>query len=131
MEKETKRYRVRPKRYLCFSPEEAVNTGISVGEETVEELLLIKGLVFGSLLYASIREIDEYELMKMSVEERKERLFDSRKEAVKYISENNTDGTLYLYGVKEIRSVPREMIGEFERGSSGIIDELQKFNKRD
>ncbi|MCM8761743.1 MAG: hypothetical protein NC905_07720 [Candidatus Omnitrophica bacterium] len=130
MENEIKRYRVRPKRYLCLSPEEAVSTGITIGEETVEELLLIKGLLFGSLLYASIREIDEYELMKIPVEERKERLFDSRKEAARYISENNTDGTLVLYGVKEIKSISRENIGTFEStGTSQVLNELKKFEK--
>lgn len=121
---EIKRYRVRPKVYLCLSPEEAVNTGITVGEETVEELTLVRGVFLGSLLYASIREMDESELMKIPVVERKERLFDSRKEAVNYISENNTDGTLTLYGVKEIKSVPREKIGDFEGYSSSVMDEL-------
>lgn len=130
MARETRRYRVRPKLYLCLSPEEAVSTGITVGEEMVEELLLVKGFILGSLMYASIREIDEYELQKIPVEERKERLFDSRKEAVKYISENNSDGTLYLYGVKEIKCISRENIGSFEDAiPSLILGELKKFER--
>ncbi|HPP30312.1 MAG TPA: hypothetical protein PLE69_05260 [bacterium] len=130
MEKEIKRYRVRPKHYLCLSPEEAVSTGITVGEETVEELFLIKGQLFRCLMYASIREIYEGDLMKLSVQERKERLFDSRKEAIRYISENNTDGTLALYGVKEIKSISRENIGTFESmGTPQVLDELKKFER--
>jgi len=130
MEKEIKRYRVRPKTYLCISPEEAVATGITVGEETVEEFFLVKGQLFGCLMYASIRCISEEDLMKMSVEERKERLFNTRKEAVRYISENNTDGTLALYGVKDIKSISRENIGVFENtASSQIFGELKKFEK--
>ena len=130
MEKEVKRYRVSPKHYLCLSPEEAVSTGITVGEETVEELSLTKGLVLGSLFYASIRGIDEYELMKIPVQERKEVLFNSRKEAARYIAENNSDGTLYLYSVKDIKSVPRENIGNLEDTVPlGILEELKKFGQ--
>ena len=68
--------------------------------------------------------------MKLSVQERKERLFDSRKEAIRYISENNTDGTLALYGVKEIKSISRENIGTFESmGTPQVLDELKKFER--
>ena len=130
MEKEIKRYRVRPKVYLCISPEEAVATGITVGEETVEEIILVKGQLFGSLMYASIKCISEGDLIKIPVEERRERLFNTRKEAVRYISENNTDGTLALYGVKDIKSISRENIGVFENtASSQILGELKRFEK--
>jgi hypothetical protein len=83
MDNEVKRYRVSPKEYLCISPEEAVSTGITVGEETVEEIELIRSQGLGYRVYASIRELPEDELAKISVSERKEKLFNSRKEAVR------------------------------------------------
>ncbi|MGI6595978.1 MAG: hypothetical protein GX554_01565 [Elusimicrobia bacterium] len=130
MENGVVRYRVNPRLYLCISPEEAVNIGITAGEESVEAIILEKGAFMGSLFYASIREMDEQDIMNIPVVERNELLFNSRKEAVRYIMRNNLDGTLALYGVRDIKHVPRETIGEFEHPDfSQGLDELKKFDK--
>lgn len=131
MENEVKRYRVSPKQYLCISPEEAVSTGITVGEETVEEITFIRSQGFGYQMYASIRELSEEELQKISVMERKEKLFKNRKEAVRYIAENNLDGTLYLYAVQNTRMVDRSVIGQHENMPvGGFMEQLKGFEKK-
>jgi len=122
---------VSPKEYLCISPEEAVCTGITVGEETVEEIKLIRPHGFGYRLYASIRELPEEELAKIAVSERKEKIFSSKKEAVRYIVENNIDGTLYLYAVKDIRTVQRSEIGQSEDLSvADFMSRIKDFEKK-
>jgi len=132
MEDDVKRYRVRPKQYLCLSPEEAVSTGITVGEETVEEFTLVRSQGFGYRMYASVREISEEELQQIPVSERREKLFENRREAARYIAENNVDGTLYLYAVQDIKSVDRSAIGRFENApsSGGFMEELKTFEKK-
>ena len=54
------RYRVNPRLYLCIS-REAVNIGITAGEESVEAIIA-EGAFMGSLFYASIREMDEQDV---------------------------------------------------------------------
>ena len=129
MEKEEKRYRIRPKRYLCLSPEEAVSTGISTGEQIIEEIKLVRDPGFGYMMYASIRELPESEVMKIPVEERDEFLFESRKEAMRFIKEKGTD-KLHLYGVVETRMVDRREISYDEEPVHGVMDELKKFSNR-
>lgn len=130
MEKEIKRYRIRPKDYLCLTPEEAVTTGISTGEQIVEEILLSREFTLTALMYAAIRNMPEEELRKIPVLERKEKLFESRKEAVRYIKEMGEDLFL-LYVVKETRMFPREEIKWDETSNSidSFLEELKKFEK--
>jgi len=128
MGKEVKRYRIRPKNYLCLSPEEALSTGISTGEQIIEEIKLVRDPGFGYTMYASIRELSESEVMKIPVEERMEFLFESRKEAIRFIKEKGTD-ILHLYGVVETKMVDRREISYDEGPVSDVIDELKKFEK--
>lgn len=130
MEKEIKRYRIRPKDYLCLTPEEAVTTGISTGEQIVEEILLSREFTLTALMYAAIRNMPEEELRKIPVLERKEKLFESRKEAVRYIKEMGEDLFL-LYVVKETRMFPREEIKWDETSNSidSFLEELKEFEK--
>ena len=128
MEREIKRYRIRPKVYLCLSPEEALSTGISTGEQIVEEIDLVLNPGIGYFMYAAIRNLDETQIRKIPVNERGERIFESRREAVRYIRENSSD--FLLYGVRETKMVPREEISrEPEPSSEDFLKELQKFNK--
>ena len=128
MEREIKRYRIRPKVYLCLSPEEALSTGISTGEQIVEEIDLVLNPGIGYFMYAAIRNLDETQIRKIPVNERGERIFESRREAVRYIRENSPD--FLLYGVRETKMVPREEISrEPEPSSEDFLKELQKFNK--
>ena len=128
MEREIKRYRIRPKVYLCLSPEEALSTGISTGEQIVEEIDLVLNPGIGYFMYAAIRNLDETQIKKIPVNERGEKIFESRREAVRYIRENSPD--FLLYGVRETKMVPREEISrEPEPSSEDFLKELQKFNK--
>lgn len=129
MEREIKRYRVRPKVYLCLSPEEAISTGISTGEQIVEEIDLILNPGIGYFMYAAIRNLDEIQIKKIPITERGEKIFESRREAVKYIRENSPN--FLLYGVRETKMVPREEISREpeELSSEDFLKELQKFNK--
>jgi len=128
MEREIKRYRIRPKKYLCLSPEETISTGISTGEQILEEIKIVRDPRFGYMLYASIRELPESEVMKIPVEERMEFLFESRKEAIRFIKEKGID-ILHLYGVVETKMIDRREISYDEGPVSGVIDELKKFEK--
>ncbi|MCM8771473.1 MAG: hypothetical protein NC926_08480 [Candidatus Omnitrophica bacterium] len=130
MEKEVKRYRIRPKTYLCLTPEEALKTGISTGEQIVEEILLAREITLSAYMYGVIRNLSEEELRKIPVLERKERLFESRREAIKYIKENGEDLFL-LYVVKETKMVPREEIkwDEIDITVDEFLEELKKFEK--
>jgi len=102
MEREIKRYRIRPKPYLCVSPEEALSTGISTGEQIVEEIDLVLNPGIGYFMYAAIRNLDETQIRKIPVSERGEKIFESRREAVKYIRENSGfDGAVVVEKVRE------------------------------
>jgi hypothetical protein len=114
MEGETKRYRISPKEYLCITPEEAVSTGITIGEEMLEEIAFVRAQGFGYSMYASIREISMEKLKESSVSERNEKLFSNRRDALKYIAENNEDNSLFLYAVKDKKMVDRREIGRSE-----------------
>jgi hypothetical protein len=132
MEKEVKRYRVRPKDYLCLTPEEALTTGITTGEQIVEEILLAREFTFTSYMYAAIRNLPEEELKKIDVMERKEKLFESRKEAVRYIKENG-ENLFLLYVVKETKLFPREEIkwDKIENSIDNFLEEIKKFEKKE
>lgn len=130
MEGEIKRYRISPKQYLCITPEEAVSTGITVGEEMLEEITLIRSQGFGYSRYASIREMPMNKLKEIAMSERKEKLFDNRKEAVRYIAENNADNSLFLYAVKDTRMVDRREIGQTEdMPVEDFMSQLKDFDK--
>ncbi|MCM8767969.1 MAG: hypothetical protein NC816_01660 [Candidatus Omnitrophica bacterium] len=130
MEKEIKRYRIRPKVYLCLSPEEALKTGISTGEQIIEEILLSREFTFSAIMYAAIRNLPEDELKKIPVLERGEELFESRREVIKYIKEKGEDLFL-LYVVKETKMFPKEEIkwDETENKIDDFLSQLKEFEK--
>ncbi len=130
MEKEIKRYRIRPKVYLCLSPEEALKTGISTGEQIIEEILLSREFTFSAIMYAAIRNLPEDELKKIPVLERGEELFESRREVIKYIKEKGKDLFL-LYVVKETKMFPKEEIkwDETENKIDDFLSQLKEFEK--
>jgi len=131
MENEVKRYRVSPKTYLCVTPEEAISTGITVGEEMLEEITLVRTQGFGYSMYASVREMPVDKLAGIPVSERGEKLFDSRREAARYIAENNSDSSLFLYGVKDTRMVDRREIAQKEDTPvADFMDQLKDFEKK-
>ena len=130
MERETKRYRIRPKDYLCLTPEEALTTGISTGEQIVEEVFLVREFTLSAYMYAAIRNLSEEELKKIPVLERKEKLFESRREAIRYIKENG-ENLFLLYVVKEIKMFSKEEIkwSEVEDSIDTFLEEIKKFEK--
>jgi hypothetical protein len=130
MEREIKRYRIRPKDYLCITPEEALKTGISTGEQIVEEVFLVREFTLTAYMYAAIRNLPEEELKKIPVIERKEKLFESRKEAIRYIKENG-ENLFLLYVVKETKMFPKEEIkwDEVENSIETFLEEIKKFEK--
>lgn len=129
MGSETKRYRVRPKTYLCLSPEEALHAGISVGEETLEELALVQTSGFGYPMYAAVSSLPEQKLGSMPVEERKEKLFENRRDALRYIKQH-PPGYLNLFGVKDTRTVDRsEITLQDEQPLEDIASELKSFGR--
>ncbi|HOK55818.1 MAG TPA: hypothetical protein PKV21_06895 [bacterium] len=130
MEKEIKRYRIRPKTYLCLTPEEAITTGISTGEQIIEELILVREFTLSAYMYGVTRNLPEEELKKMKVEERGEKLFESRKEAINYLKEKG-EKFFSLYIVKETRMFPREEIkwDETEKSIEDFLSQLKEFEK--
>jgi len=131
MEREVKRYRIRPKTYLCLYPEETMSEGISTGEETLEELVLKASPGFGYSMYAALRDLPEEELGKISVSERNEKLFQGRREASGYIKAHPADN-LFLYGVREVRTLDRSLVSrpEFHGSPDGISEELKSFERK-
>lgn len=130
MDQETIRYRVRTKPYLCLSPEEAVATGITVGEQTVEEVHLVENPGFGYQEYAVVRDAGLEALKKMPVDVRGEKVFSQRREAVGYLDKIGKE-THRLCGVKDTRTIPRNEIGPAEEGTVGdFMQELKKFETK-
>jgi hypothetical protein len=132
-----RRYRIRTKQYLCLTPEEAVTTGITLGEQTIEELALVSLVQnpgFGYHEYAALRTEPEKELRNIPVLERAERSFSSRSEAVQSIR-NSPPGTYELCGVESTRIVARNEVrleprpGE-ETPIEDILGELQAFDRK-
>lgn len=129
MEKEIKRYRIRPKTYLCLTPEEALTTGISTGEQIVEEVLLSREFTLSAIMYGAIRNLPEEEIKKIPVEERGEKLFETRREAVNYVKEKGEDLFL-IYVVKETKMVPREEIRWNDvENIEDFLSQLKEFEK--
>jgi len=131
MAEEIKRYRVRPNAYLCLTPEEALSTGITTGEQIVEELTLVRKPGFGYPEYAAARKESEGVLKKISVLEREEKLFEARSEAVEFVKSNGTE-RYWLCGVRETKTVQRAEIGEIEeQPMEDFMEELKSFEKED
>ena len=125
----TTRYRVRTKQYLCLTPEEALGTGITAGEQIIEQLTLVPNPRFRQYEYAAVRTADEATLRKTPVLERGEKTFETKENAQVYIRTNGRD-TYTLCGVLEAKPVNRSTIGNVETESIGdISEELRAFEK--
>ena len=125
---DVKRYRMWPHKYLCLTPEEALLTGVNVDEDMVEVFLLTRSHEGRYKLHASVRAISYDVLIDTPIMERKEKLFEDREEAVAYIKANNSDGTLFLYGVKEHEEIPRSRIYEEESDSvESFLEQIKGF----
>jgi hypothetical protein len=122
MEGEKKRYRTRVKQTLCLTPHEALATGVSVGGETIEWLLLVPGPLVAPG-YAAIRTEPEDVLAKLTPTERGERFFAGRMEAMEYIR-GFENGMFRLYGVRETHLVKRENIGAM--GDTGRVEDIMR-----
>ncbi|RKY29664.1 MAG: hypothetical protein DRP67_06200 [Candidatus Omnitrophota bacterium] len=124
------RYRIRTKPYLCLSPAEAINTGITIGEQTVEMVILVKNPGPGYPEYGVIRNMSEEELKKIPVMERGEKVFERRKDAVNYIKTMGSKN-YQLCGVKETRALPREELRiDEEKSVEDFLKELKAFEKK-
>lgn len=135
--KTIRRYRIRTRHFLCISPEEAAGTGITVAEETIEELTLIPNPGLGIfLMFAAIIDKPNDEIEKIPIMKRGELVFERKNEAVHYIKEKG-EGTFILCGVKSTRVVSKDEINESlaNAESSKSIDTqlkyyLKSFDKR-
>ena len=128
MPEEIKRYRIRPKTYLCLYPEEALSSGISTSEETLEELTLVISQGFGYSMYAVLKNLSEEKLREIPIHERGEKVFENRREAVNYIKRQG-DGNFLLYGVTDLKIFDRrEAKMDEENSLNDTMDELKKFN---
>ncbi len=125
---ETKRYRVRPKTFLCLTPQEALASGITIGEETVEELMLAVNPRSATSQYAALLRAGDEVLRAMPVDERQETLFEDRSEAAEFIREHGPD-RYQLYRVTNVRTVDRGEIKDEtqEQPIEDIIDQLKSF----
>lgn len=135
MENLKRRYRIRTRPYLCLTPAEAAGTGVTVSEETIEELLLIPNPGIGvHHLYAVIRDVPENEIKEIPAVRRGELVFEKRADAVRYAKERGEP--FILCAVKSTRMLTQEEISqsfEQEISDSSIekkLKELKDFYRR-
>jgi hypothetical protein len=122
-----RRYRIRGKPYLCLTPEEAVGTGVMVGEESVEEFSLITDIgLFEE--YAAIRKEPEEKLKEMPALERGERYFTARREAVEYLRTKGPEKYL-LAGVKSKRIVQKKELMKTDTEDTGKVEDIENALK--
>ncbi|MCM8805539.1 MAG: hypothetical protein NC825_02250 [Candidatus Omnitrophica bacterium] len=127
-----RRYRIRTRPFLCIDPVEAVETGVTVGEETIEELLLIPNPGLGIYtMYAVVMDQPENEIRNIPVMKRGEIVFEKRSEASHYAKKR---GDPYvLCGVKSTRVVNQDEIEQFRSihpGEDDILKKLKMFDTR-
>ncbi|HOK80868.1 MAG TPA: hypothetical protein PK303_03245 [bacterium] len=135
METTLRRYRIRTRPFLCLDAAEAADTGVTVGEETIEELVLIPNPGFGFYqLYAVIINKPDDEIRNTPVMKRGEIAFEKRTEAAHYAKKR---GEPYiLCGVKETRPVSKEEIEEYkslhqqDNSIEKKLKELKMFDTR-
>ena len=127
------RYRIRGRPFLCLTPEEAVVTGVTAGEETVEMIIFEEESGFGHKEFGVLRKGDENELKQISITERKERYFDKKTDAVQYLRSRGSE-QYALFGIKEKKIAPRVVeheAGEAEHQAlNGFLDELKMFDTK-
>ncbi|HOJ31477.1 MAG TPA: hypothetical protein PLP13_05535 [bacterium] len=136
METTLRRYRIRTRPFLCLDPGEAADTGVTVGEETIEELTLIPNPGLGFYhLYAVLINKPVSEIKDTPVMKRGEISFENRSEASHYAKKR---GDPYiLCGVKQTRPVSKDEVEEFrnlhqqEDSIEKKLKELKMFDTRD
>ena len=130
-----KRYRVRPKEYLCMTPMEAKQTGITLGEQVIEEILLVRRPGPGAREFAAIRTGTDAQIRAIPPLDRQERLFPDKRSAMQFIA-GQPPGSFELAAVKEMRTVTRDEMIDESGGAPGetpiddISDELAAFDVR-
>ncbi len=131
-----RRFRIRTRPWLCVSPEEAAGTGITVAEETIEELTLIPNPGLGIfMMFAAVLNKPDDEIKKIPVMKRGELVFERKNEAVKYVREKG-EGIFILCGIRDSRIISKEEIAESMASgeSTELIDrqlkELKSFDTR-
>ena len=123
------RYQVRTKSFLCMTPYEALTSGIVVGEQIIEELLLVKNPGHGYEEYAALRKENEEDLRLIPVPDRGEAVFPIRNEAVEYVRVNGPD-KFQLYGVLDRKTVDRDQIKQADdQDLEDFLAELGSFGK--
>ncbi|MCM8788489.1 MAG: hypothetical protein NC907_01735 [Candidatus Omnitrophica bacterium] len=130
-----RRFRIRTRPFLCLTVAEAAGTGVTVSEETIEELTLVlnPGLGFYSM-YAVIRNVPENEMKNIPAIKRGEIVFEKRNEASRYAKERGEP--FVLCGVKATRALTQDEISQAmeEEISDASIDnklkELKDFYRK-
>ncbi|MCX7705611.1 MAG: hypothetical protein N2115_05055 [bacterium] len=124
-----RRYRIRTRPYLCLTPAEAAGTGVTVSEETVEELTLVMHPGLGIYeMYAVIRDTPEEEMKRIPAVKRGELVFEKRPDASKYAKERGEP--FVLCGVKSTRMLTQEEISrsfEEEISDTSIEQKLKEL----
>ncbi len=135
METNIRRYRIRTRPYLCLTAAEAAGTGVTVSEETVEEVILVPNPGIGHYeMYAAIRNIPESEMKDIPAIKRGEIVFERRSEASRYVKERGEP--FVLCGIKSTRMLTQEEISQSfeEEISDASIDkklkELKDFYRK-
>ncbi|HOL67131.1 MAG TPA: hypothetical protein PKX93_06720 [bacterium] len=125
------RYRVRNKFYLCLSPEEAMLTGVTTGEQVIERVILRKNPGWTCHEFATLRTDPLEELAKIDALQRHEQIFSSRREAQQFMA-SQPEGQYVLCGIVETQTVPREEIHpEKEPPVEDILRQLSSFDKKE
>ncbi|MCM8756910.1 MAG: hypothetical protein NC911_08650 [Candidatus Omnitrophica bacterium] len=114
------RYRIRNKSYLCLSPEEAVSTGVTAGEQIVERVILRTTLGWRCQEFAVIRTEPIEQLAKLDPLKREELIFTNRREAIEFLN-SQPSGLFILCAIVETQTVPKE---EIESPSEFNLDRI-------
>ncbi|MFA5645611.1 MAG: hypothetical protein WDA18_04560 [Candidatus Ratteibacteria bacterium] len=128
MDRQAQRYRIRGRPYLCLNATEALSTGISTREETLEKLILNSNSGSGFFEYAVVSSIPEETLLTMAPHERKERTFYSRREAFHYLRTLSKEFS--VYGIAKTEMLDPTLVDLEEQDFGNIMDELKAFEKK-
>jgi len=128
---EKKRYHIRVKPILCLTAEEALASGVSVNEETVEMVVLEPNPV-AAPGYAVLRTEPVEVIAALTPSQRGERIFQSRHDAMRYL-QSQDPGMFRLYGVKETRPLERDEIAALGDTTplDTVLRQLQEFEDQD
>ncbi len=124
------RYRIRNKFYLCLTPEEAITTGVTTGEQVVERVVLKRNPGWGCKEFAVIRTEPLQQLSQIPALERQEQIFADRRQAQEFIN-SKPKGLFLLCGITETQTVNREEIHTDENQAvDALLKELKFFDRK-